>query len=336
MNRVRAAFALLVASLAPGTLQAQPLSAALAAHERVLEFELKLDGQQAWANGPQSTQATTRQQYRVSTRLRTDGVLHLDNLLEPDRAARIEIKSAYYARQGLLRLKARNGGKLPARPEDAAALYERYRKDGNRCRDSFECNQQVIEQQAAVQAMEDNTPAELDAFLAPYGPGEVPRYLYYFGYAGCPVNISVQYDVQIRGQRAFDKSQQKVQPYSYLRSADSRGSDDDRKTLCEKYVATVDTRTGTLFIENLLLPAPIGQSIRTIGVASETIAEAIGLPPPAAAIDWATATLSRNRDSGSARQVLELNFPLDGDASVQGTFSGKLNADLRWSFKPAK
>lgn len=302
--------------------------------ERPFEFRIELTGKQSWKNGAQATEATTRQSYTITTRLRSNGFLYSDNLLDTDQAARMEIKPMYYARQGLERLKAGNGGKLPATPDDADALFERYRQKGNQCRDSFECNQHAIEQLAAINAMKQNPREDLEAYLATHGTGPEARYLYFFGYAGCPISLRMRYEVQVKGQRAYDKKKEKLLPYALQRTADSSGSDDDRRTLCEKYVVTVDVKTGAMFVENLFIPAPPGTSLLTIGTTTQTIDEKIGLPPPFEVLNWTSARMRQTTESGAEKASLPLNFAIDGDATVQGTFTGTLDIDFRWSFRP--
>lgn len=309
-------------------------AAATVPQERPFEFTIEIAGKQSWTNGKQSTEATTRQRYVIATRLRSSGFLYSDNLLDTDQAARMEIKPMYYARLGLERLKAGNGGKLPASPGDADAVFERYRQKGNQCRDSFECNQHAIENLAAINALQQNSREDLEAYLASPGTGPEPRYLYFFGYAGCPISMHMQYDVQIKGQRAYDKKKEKPLPYALVRTADSPGSEEDRKTLCEKYVVTVDVKSGAMFVENLFIPAPPGTSKLTINATTQTLDEKIGLPPPFEVLNWTSERTRQTRESGAEKVTLPLTFAIDGDATVQGSFTGTMDVDFRWSFKP--
>lgn len=302
--------------------------------ERVFEFRLTVDGQQHWKNGPQATEATTRQEYLVRTQLRSDGVLYSDNLLDADQDLRLEIKPQYYARKGLNALKALNGGQLPESSEAAAALAERYQKAGVTCFDSYECNNRAVERLAALNALKSNTRQELEEFLAAPGIADVPRYLYFFGYANCPISIHVKYDVQVKGIRAFDRKKEKLEPYALSRSADTTGSDDDRKTLCEKYIVTVDTLKGGVDVENLFLPSPPGTSTMSrSGLAMPT--ETVPLPPPFEVLNWTSEKLrSTPTDSFKAAVTLPLKAPLDGDYTVQGLFDGSAKVSFSWSFKP--
>lgn len=329
---VLASFALpALPALSAGPAAARPA----AALERVFEFRLLVDGRQDWKNGQQATVATTRQEYVVRTSLRSDGFLYSDNLLDDDQALRLEIKPQYYARRGLNALKAINGGKLPESVEAAEALAERYQKAGVSCFDSYECNNRAVERLAAINALKGNTREELEEFLAAPGIADVPRYLYFFGYAGCPVSIRIRYDVQVTGIRAFDRDKKKLEPYALSRSADTAGSDDDRKTLCEKYVVTVDTLKGGVDVENLFLPSPPGTSTMSRkGTALPT--ESLPLPPPFEVLNWTSEQLrSTPGDSFKQAVTLPLTAPLDGDYTVQGQFSGTAKVSFAWSFKPA-
>lgn len=331
----RLALVLLLSPLAQPALAA-PVQIPLAAQrpqERVFEFKIEFNGKQSWKNGLQSTEATTRQRYLITTRLRSNGFLYSDNLLDTDQDARLEIKPMYYARQGLERIRAANGGKLPAAAADADALFESYRQKGNQCRDNFECNQQAVEQLAAINAMKQNSREDLEAYLDSHGNGPEARYLYFFGYSGCPISMQMQYDVQVKGQRAYDKGKQKLQPYSLVRKADSAGSEEDRKTLCEKYVVTVDVKTGTVFVENLFIPAPPGTSELTIGTTTQKLDEKIGLPPPFEVLNWTSAKMRQTTEAGSETATLPLTYAIDGDSTVLGSFTGSMDISLRWSFK---
>lgn len=303
--------------------------------ERVFEFRLTVDGQQSWKNGAQATEATTKQEYVVRTSLRSDGFLYSDNLLDEDQALRLEIKPQYYARRGLNALKALNGGKLPESAEAAQALAERYQKAGVFCFDSYECNNRAVERLAALNAMKANTAKELEEFLEAPGIADVPRYLYFFGYANCPISIRVKYDVQVKGTRAFDRDKKKLEPYSLSRTADTAGSEDDQKTICEKYIVTVDTLKGGVYIENLFLPSPPGTSVMSRG-GQALPSDSVPLPPPFEVLNWTSEKLRATpSDSFKETLTLPLTAPLDGDYTVQGQFSGSAKVSFAWSFKPA-
>jgi hypothetical protein len=328
-----AAAALLTLSAVPATAApAAPPPKPAGVHERVFEYRLLVDGGQDWSNGPQKTTATTRQEYVIRTRLRSDGVLYSDNLLDPDQAARLDIKEQYYARMGLNALKRANGGRLPDSADDAQSVIDRRQKAGVTCFGSFECNQRAIEQLAAINALKANSREDLEAFLEAPGIGDVPRYRFYFGYGGCPIDIRVRYDVKITGIRAFDRDKQKLEPYALHRVADSTGSDEDRRTLCDKYIVVVDTLKGGVFVENLFIPSPMGSSTLTRNALATTDRD-IPLPPPFEVLNWTSEQL-RGTPADRFDQTLSLpmDFPLDGDHTIQGRFKGQAKVSFRWSF----
>lgn len=331
---IRLPVAVLLITAATAASAAAPTPAKPAgAIERPFEYRLVVDGTQDWSNGPQKTAATTHQEYVVRTRLRSDGLLYSDNLLDPDLQARLEIKQQYYARMGLRALKAQNGGRLPDTVEAAEAVAQRRQKDGVTCFGNRECNQQAIERIAAINALKANSREDLEAFLEAPGIADVPRYQYFFGYSGCPVDIRVRYDVKITGTRAFDRDRKKLEPYDLHRVADSTGDPEDRTTVCDKYVVVVDTLHGGTFVENLFIPSPIGSSTLTRTQTATTDRD-IPLPPPFEVLNWTSEKLrSVASDRFEETLALPLNFPLDGDHTIQGTFKGQAKVAFRWSFR---
>ena len=288
------AAALLATSAAPAIAANAPAPLPKGAIEREFEFRLTIEGRQNWKNGAQATEATTKQEYVVRIALRSDDFLYSDNLLDADQAQGLEIKPQYYARKGLTALKALNGGKLP---ESAEALADRYQKAGLFCFDSYVCNNRAIERLAALNALNSNTEEELEEFLKAPGIADVPRYLYFFGYANRRVSIQVKHDVQVKATRAFDRDQKKLEPYGLSRTADTAGSDEPQR------------------------PGPADRR----GTAATAVR--------GAELDQRKAA-RHPADSLKETLSLPLNAPLDGDYTVQGSFSGSAKVSFAWSFKP--
>jgi len=316
----------LMATLALGTAQA-------ASMERDFSVRMILSGTQSWKGGLQFSEATTAQDYDLSVRLRSNGFLYSDNLLDPDRETRLSVKQQYYARQGLLQLKAENGGKLPQTVPELAALADRARKSSAACADEFECHYAAMQRLAAISVLETNTPKEIEEVLASPGGGNEPRYLFFFGYPGCATRLHITYEVHIAGKRAYDREHKKPYPFSIDRTADTQGSDSERANLCEKYIITVDVKTGTMYVENFFIPSPPGLSVQTINGQVER--EMRDLPPPPIVLDWTGALMRQNKESGHENVVLDMTLPLDGNSTFLGDFTGKLKLDMTWSFKPA-
>ena len=300
--------------------------------ERQLDVHITVQGEQTWKNVLQHTQGTTMQDYVLSTRLRSDGVLYGDNLLDPEQSSRLLIKQQYLARRGLIQLKALNGGKLPHTAEELAALTARVRAAMPDCVGDERCGGEVVERSAALDALQNNSAEDLDALIAAPATGEAARWLYFFGYAGCPNRMHMSNETHIAGQRAYDHARKSLVPWSLDRSANTDGSAGDRAALCLQYTATVDIRTGEVYVENLYVPSPPGITVRTINRSVEHREE--DLPVPSEVLAWTTARLLRTREAASFSEVLPAHVPLDGDYTVLGHFDGELHTTLSWSFKP--
>lgn len=296
--------------------------------ERQLDVHINVQGDQTWKNLLQHTQGSTQQDYILSTRLRSDGVLYGDNLLDPNTAKRLSIKRQYLARHGLMRLKQQNGGRLPRTAEELAALTAR-QKD---CGVDDRCMGESVERLAAINALQNNTVEDLEALIAAPATGDAARWLYFFGYAGCPNRIAIRSETHISGERAYNHAKTSLVPWKLDRSANSSGNDEERKGLCQRYTVTVDIRSGDIYLENLYIPSPMGSS--TLHRNKTTEQETKELPVAAEVLNWSTEQLRRTRESASFTATLPANMPFDGDSTVLGSFTGKLDVKMEWSFKP--
>ncbi|MGA2841259.1 MAG: formylglycine-generating enzyme family protein [Steroidobacteraceae bacterium] len=309
-----------------------PLLAASLAMERQMELHITVKGEQTWKNVRQHTQGTTAQDYVLSTRLRSDGVLYADNLLDPDQSTRMEIKRQYLARRGLIRLKALNGGKLPRTAEELSALSGEGQGGRPDCTRDDQCGAEAVERAAALDFLQNNSVDDLEALIAAPVSSESATWLYFFGFAGCPNHIQITSETHIAGERAYDRDRKSLVPWSLDRSASTDGNAGDRAALCQRYTATVDVRNGDVYLENPYIPSPPGTTLRSINRSIERRAE--DLPVPSEVLDWTIAQLRRTRESLNISETLAANAPLDGDYTVLGHFAGELQATLTWSFKP--
>ena len=121
-------------------------------------------------------------------------------------------------------------------------------------------------------------------------------------------------------------------PWTLDRSANSTGNTDDRANLCQRYTVTVDIRSGDIYLENLYIPSPMGSSrLRRNKTIEQEDRE---LPVAAEMLVWSSEQLRRTREIASFTATLPANSPFDGDATVLGTFTGKMDVTMSWSFKP--
>lgn len=296
--------------------------------ERQLDVHITVKANQSWKNVLQHTEGSTQQDYVLSTRLRSDGLLYGDNLLDPNTARRLSIKKQYLARHGLIRLKKQNGGRLPRTAEEIAALDAKQ----NFCGADDRCIGESVERLAAIAALQNNSIEDLEALIAAPATGDAARWLYFFGYAGCPNKIAISNETHISGERAYNHAKTSLVPWTLDRSANSTGNTDDRANLCQRYTVTVDIRSGDIYLENLYIPSPMGSSrLRRNKTIEQEDRE---LPVAAEMLVWSSEQLRRTRETASFTATLPANSPFDGDATVLGTFTGKMDVTMSWSFKP--
>jgi formylglycine-generating enzyme required for sulfatase activity len=310
-----------------------PQFATSLALERVLEAHITVAGRQSWHNGLQHTDGSTAQDFVLATRLRSDGVLYGDNLLDPDLDTRLAVKRQYLARRGLIRLKALGGGRLPHTAEELSALEAQVQARITQCQPDADCGDETAERMAALDALRDNSAADLEALIAAPATGEAARWLYFFGYGGCPNRIHITSETHIAGERAYNHARTHLVPWSLDRSADTPGSPADQAGLCRHYTATVDVRSGTVYLENFYIPSPPGTTHRVRHRHVEDLQEELTVPSELLA--WTTAKLLQTGETLEAADTLPANAPLDQDYTPLGTFSGELKVTLSWSFKPA-
>ncbi len=302
--------------------------------ERTLNLKITIAGTQNWRNVLQSSQATTTQDYTLSTSLRSDGIRYADNLLDPDVTHRLEVKQDYLTRQGLLRLKQENGGKLPTTPVDLKAFTDRVQQAGTPCREESDCDWAVAERYAALSALQNNSVQTLEEFLQPPVNADGSGYYYFFGYGGCSNRMHLVNHTHIAGRRAYERDRKQLQPFVLDRSADSTGSATEQASLCRRYTITIDAKTGALFVENTYLPEAHGTTVKSLSGRTES--SETDMPVPAEVISWVTQTLRQAKSvSGSTATQLHITAPLDGDSTVLGEFNGVLEVHLDWSFLAA-
>lgn len=300
--------------------------------ERQLRYTLDVDAQQQWRNDKQWSKSTSRQRYEIATRLRSDGRLYSDNLLDPDTEQRTRIKSEYYIYQGLLKLKSEYGGRLPSLAELGTRAPTKPPQADGSCMEAMSCGAETAERYAALTAMQHNTAEELEAFIASYDePGG--RYRYFRGYPGCPNTLKLTHAAHFEGEQAFDREKKKLQPFTLDWKADSRGNAVEQRALCEHYVVVVDEQTKAVYVENLFIPSARGSSVLTVSGKSES--READLPVPSEVLAWTQEQVSLSRDRVSKQASLRITRPLDGNATVLGAFDGIAKVKLDWAFEPA-
>lgn len=173
----------LVLSLTPFGLCAAPV-------QRTLELRLIVDATQDWRNNQQWGKTKSQQLYSLASELRSDGRLYQQNLLDPDPPRRMQIKMDWYLYQGLSELKAENGEKLPPGGTQRAEISaETLKASGGLVPLLAQMSPQRM---AALQALSERTPADLEAFMRKIEqPGG--RWMYFEGFEGCSNRLRLTY-----------------------------------------------------------------------------------------------------------------------------------------------
>ncbi len=302
--------------------------------QRQLKLNVSVDATQAWKNELQWSKASSQQRYELTTQLHSDGRLYAQNLLDPDLDKRSRIKSEFYTYQGLLELKRENGGRLPSGNALMPEISAESLKAGGSCLPGVDCPSASPQRFSAIAALQDNTPAQIEQFMKSFeAPGG--KWLYFTGFAGCRNQLRLNYTAHFAGEQAFDHARKKLQPFEMDWVANTEGSAEEKASLCRRYTITLDTGSGTMYVENAYLPSPRGTSTRKTGRGLDR--RESDLPPPYELMRWVGDTLSKNRPSGSQEAVLKLTQPLDGNSTVLGLFDGTAKVRLSWSFaEPAQ
>lgn len=307
-----------------------------AAQAAPVDYQLKLvatvDATQDWLKndpknpGKQWSKGSTQQRYELSTRLRSDGVKQVRNLLDPDVEARMEAKTIHLARQAKKAIEA-SGGRLilPKTPADEAALAKRFQNEVLACKGDPECNATLNFEYAAIYAAvaypEAMEPDEDDG-----------RYLYLLPYKGCPGKSRVQLSMNIAGER-YNKTVDRLVPFEEKRSADTVDASDGR-SLCSHFTVVYDPEDAQrpLWVENVHIPSPVGVTEFTESKHTSRATEP--QPMPTAALEWITETLRHAAATGKASTTLPLPLSLNGNSTWLGLWTGTVNVTLEWSFLP--
>lgn len=319
MNRIFLAPALALAGLLAGLGSSGP--AAAAPIDRKLEISVTLDGKQDWRNALQWSKSTTTQRYEFTTGLRSDGKLEGANLLDMEIERRLAIKTEYLRRKGVARLKAE--GIDPASPDLQKQISDRMQQDSFKCKGDNVCMSETSGKYAELMA------AAMEPDNSEIFEGE-PRYLFFFGYPGCPNRIHAVNKTHTEGETAYGRNKDHIFPYLLDLNGDSTGSARDQVSMCSYFTVVIDTKDQKMYVENVYLPAAFGRSVRTEFEKTQT--QDVDLPIAAPLQGWINQVLRVAPLSGTVDATLPLTLPLDGNSTVLGEFTGTGKATLKWAW----
>lgn len=316
-------FAALIGLMLPTLVLAQPI-------ERELHYLVTVDATQDWYKndpkypGDQHSKGWTKQKYELKVRLRSDGELHVRNLLDPNLEARMEAKVVRLARQALKKKDADgNPMKIPKTEEERAAFSRKMSHALRACNAEPTCYSDTMLTFAAIIAAADYPEALEEENI----PG---RYLYFEPFEGCAESSRITLRTEIEGVR-YNKTSDKFVPFSETHEADTVNASDGIR-LCSHFLAVIDTqeKERPMYQETIFVPRPVGLSTYTESAHTSRTEEP--QPMPMAATDWMTEHLRRAEPSGETTVDLPLVLPLNGNATWLGKWKGNAKVTMRWSF----
>jgi len=298
---------------------------------RELRIVATVDATQTWKKndpehpGDQWSKGSTQQRYEITTRLRSDGKLHLRNLLDPDLNNRLEAKTIHLARMAKDRLgKPGQPAKLPQTPEEKQAFTLALQRANIACEGDPTCYYNLQMDAAIIMAaMEYPEAMEEDS-----DPGQ---YQYFIPYDDCPEKTRVTLTMAVDGVR-YNKDAKAFIPFSERRSADTVDASDGL-LLCRHFLAVIDTKDKDkpMFQETIFVPRPVGMTEYTENGHTSRENQPQPMPPPA--VDWMTDVLRHAKTDGKASVSLPLPLPLNGNATWLGLWTGTANVTMEWSFR---
>lgn len=329
-NGLRFAALLLAPLLAVASAHAAPPAAKPVPIEREFHLVVTVDATQDWKKndpeypGEQWSKGSTQQRYEIRTRLRSDGILEVRNLLDPDLNERLLAKTIHLARQAKKRFDAAGKPfKVPTTPAEIQTFNLQFQRENIACAGNAECLFELNLNYAAFMAAMQH-PEYLEE-------EDVPgRYQYFLPYTGCPESSRVTMTMAIDGVR-YNKDVDKFIPFKERRSADSVNATDGL-AMCKHMLAIIDTQDTAkpMWQETIWVPTPRGVTEYTEN--NHTSREQQPQPMPTAVLDWMTETLRNAPIKGTASATLPLPLALNGNQTVLGLFTGTAKATMTWSF----
>jgi hypothetical protein len=309
-----------------------PAWGATAAVERELKLVVSVEATQDWKKndpqfpGEQWSKATATQRWEIRTRLKSDGVLHGYDLLDPDLDTRMWAKTAHLARQAKKMLdRPGQPFQLPRSEAEKSAFMRKVQERDIACKGDVACRRNLTMESAAIMAAIQN-PELLE-------PDDTPgRFLYFLPFAGCAEQSRVQLSLAIEGVR-YNKTSDKLVPFSERRQADTVDASDGLR-LCDHFLATIDTQDPQKRMrqETLYIPTPVGVTLYT--ESGHTSRTEQPQPLVGAALDWVNNTLRHAATTGTATTTLPLPLSLNGNSTWLGQWTGTAKVTMQWSFEP--
>jgi hypothetical protein len=305
--------------------------------------DIDVAGTQSWKAGSDYGDAKISEHYRIVTHVKAEGDVTSVNTLDPDYAQK-QMATALAVQQRVAEAQARQSGgaaiAVPKTPAEQQAFMTKVQQEQQACGNDTACIMQVANKYApvmsamAMQAMAGApgavpaAPADLDA-----EPDE--RFLDYFGYEGCPTEISIHIDNSAEGAYADVGG---MVPWKESTKADYAGSDIDRKMQCLNQQTVYDLKDRSVWTHGFGVPAAVGRHAYWDRLHGDDMLGDAGKDTQVSgneeALEWVAEQLRHAPASGSLDTTLAPKRARGGTVLAGATHAGEIKVKLSWKFEP--
>lgn len=326
----RAAAAALALSLSPGLIAAEKIGR--------YTVDITVDGQQSWRNGGDWSTSTTRETYHIVTSVKSNGEPDSVNTKDPQ-FAQMQMAKAARVQAAVQKAQGRSPAAAPPTQEayiaQQKALAEQMQKAQVACKGNQSCLMQAAMQMSQQSAAIPQPPMPGMPAVHASGAGddgeeeEDNRFLNYFGYEGCPTQIAIK--VEQRSEGAYADVAGMI-PWTTTQTADTKGTDHDRRMQCLAATTVYDLKSKTIFTDGFGTPGLRGRYHSKDKLQGETVNDNAEINGSKEALEWVSQLLRQAPASGSKSTVLK---PRGAGKGADGAVTeGQIKVSVTWRFDP--
>lgn len=314
---------------------------ALAAEQLArLTIDVTVQGDKKWVDGQDYSNSKISEQYHLMTHVQTSGEPSSVNTKDPNFAQQ-QMATAAQVQQKVRESQARSGKPVPkaaTTQEEYVAQQKQLAEDMQKgqvaCKGDMACLVKLSQEYAQQSAMMSYPPANGAAPAASLDDEEEApqedRYMDYFGYEGCPGEITIDINNTSEGATADVSG---MIPFKQADTAEYRGNELDLKMQCLSSTLVYDLKEHKIYSDGIGHPGPRGSYYYWDSLHGETLNEEAEVPTTSIAWEWVAQTLRVADASGSASTTLPISGK--GESGGEGSqVTGQIKVSMSWSFEP--
>lgn len=305
--------------------------------------EIEVEGAQQWKAGSDYGNAKISQRYRIVTHVKAQGDPTSVDTLDPHYAQK-QMAMAMAVQKRVAEAQGRSGTAAPAVPRTPAeqqAFAAKMQQEQQACGTDTRCLMDLatkytpVMNAIAMQSMADAAGASAADAEVDLEAEEEERFLDYFGYEGCPTEISIRIDDSAEGAYADVGG---MVPWKESSKADYAGSDIDRKMQCLNLQTVYDIGSREIRTHGIGVPAAVGRHTYWDRLHGDGMLGDAGkdtqISGNGEALAWVAQQLRHAPASGSRNITLVPTQARGGTVTGGATTTGKIDVTLRWKFEP--